>query len=144
MLTPSLWVQAASQNAFDTGAAMALFVSYSAYFTRKNGAVRFGTLIPLVNNTVSSLRPDDFFYRVLYSDSNFSHADEIRHFTNNADEWSRQYRINFYLDPRSVRLRRWNRSRAVRVILPVFVVCGNHLVNRTCPADCGHPQRLGM
>ncbi|KAF7233524.1 hypothetical protein EG68_05998 [Paragonimus skrjabini miyazakii] len=55
MLTPSLWVQAASQNAFDTGAAMALFVSYSAYFTRKNGAVRFGTLIPLVNNTISLL-----------------------------------------------------------------------------------------
>ncbi|KAF8561760.1 hypothetical protein P879_09443, partial [Paragonimus westermani] len=55
MLTPSLWVQAASQNAFDTGAAMALFISYSAYFTRKNGAVRFGTLIPLVNNTVSLL-----------------------------------------------------------------------------------------
>ncbi|KAF6775313.1 hypothetical protein AHF37_05217 [Paragonimus kellicotti] len=49
------YAEAASQNAFDTGAAMALFVSYSAYFTRKNGAVRFGTLIPLVNNTVSLL-----------------------------------------------------------------------------------------
>ncbi|TPP60355.1 Sodium dependent neurotransmitter transporter, partial [Fasciola gigantica] len=53
MLTPSLWVAAASQNAFDTGAAMALFISYSAYFTRKNGAVRFGFSIPLVNNMVS-------------------------------------------------------------------------------------------
>ncbi|GAA31230.2 uncharacterized sodium-dependent transporter MJ1319 [Clonorchis sinensis] len=55
MLTPSVWVQAATQNAFDTGAAMALFVSYSAYFTRKNGAVRFGSLVPLVNNSVSLL-----------------------------------------------------------------------------------------
>ncbi|CAH8558602.1 unnamed protein product [Dicrocoelium dendriticum] len=55
MLTPSLWVQAASQNAFDTGAAMALFISYSAYFTRKNGAVRFGMLVPMANNTVSLL-----------------------------------------------------------------------------------------
>ncbi|OON19887.1 hypothetical protein X801_04240, partial [Opisthorchis viverrini] len=54
MLTPSVWVQAATQNAFDTGAAMALFVSYSAYFTRKNGAVRFGSLVPLVNNSHST------------------------------------------------------------------------------------------
>lgn len=52
MLKPSLWVAAASQNAFDTGAAMALFISYSAYFTRKNGAVRFGFSIPIVNNMV--------------------------------------------------------------------------------------------
>ncbi|KAK4472453.1 hypothetical protein MN116_003704 [Schistosoma mekongi] len=53
MFTPSLWVAAASQNAFDTGAAMALFISYSSYFNRKNGAVRLGTMIPLCNNMVS-------------------------------------------------------------------------------------------
>ncbi|RTG84636.1 uncharacterized protein DC041_0009159 [Schistosoma bovis] len=52
MFTPSLWVAAASQNAFDTGAAMALFISYSSYFSRKNGAVRLGTMIPLCNNMV--------------------------------------------------------------------------------------------
>ncbi|CAH8448276.1 unnamed protein product [Schistosoma margrebowiei] len=55
MFTPSLWVAAASQNAFDTGAAMALFISYSSYFSRKNGAVRLGTMIPLCNNMVSLL-----------------------------------------------------------------------------------------
>ncbi|CAI2723436.1 unnamed protein product [Schistosoma spindalis] len=55
MFTPSLWVAAASQNAFDTGAAMALFISYSSYFSRKNGAVRLGTMIPLCNNMVSSI-----------------------------------------------------------------------------------------
>ncbi|CAH8445374.1 unnamed protein product [Schistosoma mattheei] len=54
MFTPSLWVAAASQNAFDTGAAMALFISYSSYFSRKNGAVRLGTMIPLCNNMSSN------------------------------------------------------------------------------------------
>ncbi|VDP97839.1 unnamed protein product [Trichobilharzia regenti] len=55
MFSPSLWVAAASQNAFDTGAAMALFISYSAYFNRKNGSVRLGTMIPMGNNMVSLL-----------------------------------------------------------------------------------------
>ncbi|CAH8830935.1 unnamed protein product [Trichobilharzia szidati] len=55
MFSPSLWVAAASQNAFDTGAAMALFISYSAYFNRKNGSVRLGTMIPMCNNMVSLL-----------------------------------------------------------------------------------------
>ncbi|CAH8450712.1 unnamed protein product [Heterobilharzia americana] len=55
MFTPSLWVAAASQNAFDTGAAMALFISYSAYFSRRNGSVRIGTITPLCNNMVSLL-----------------------------------------------------------------------------------------
>ncbi|VEL37743.1 unnamed protein product [Protopolystoma xenopodis] len=50
---PGLWVDAAVQNAFDTGAGMALFTAYSAYFTRRNGVVRYGTMIPAANNIVS-------------------------------------------------------------------------------------------
>ncbi|TGZ75212.1 hypothetical protein CRM22_000507 [Opisthorchis felineus] len=74
MLTPSVWVQAATQNAFDTGAAMALFVSYSAYFTRKNGAVRFGSLVPLVNNSVSEVWHNVFITCSLSNDPYWWHV----------------------------------------------------------------------
>ncbi|PAA64796.1 hypothetical protein BOX15_Mlig022340g3 [Macrostomum lignano] len=52
---PRLWVDSASQNAFDTGAAMGLIVPYATYMTRKHGVVRFSTLIPAMNNFVSML-----------------------------------------------------------------------------------------
>ncbi|VDM31698.1 unnamed protein product [Hydatigera taeniaeformis] len=50
---PQVYVEAACQNAFDTAAGMGLFSAYAAYFTRETGAVRFGTLLPMVNNLVS-------------------------------------------------------------------------------------------
>ncbi|KAL5109113.1 hypothetical protein TcWFU_006661 [Taenia crassiceps] len=50
---PLVYVEAACQNAFDTAAGMGLFSAYAAYFTRQTGAVRFGTLLPMVNNLVS-------------------------------------------------------------------------------------------
>uniref|UniRef100_A0A1I8HGJ6 Sodium-dependent transporter n=1 Tax=Macrostomum lignano TaxID=282301 RepID=A0A1I8HGJ6_9PLAT len=50
-----LWVDSASQNAFDTGAAMGLIVPYATYMTRKNGVVRFSMFIPTMNNFVSLL-----------------------------------------------------------------------------------------
>lgn len=50
-----LWVDSASQNAFDTGAAMGLIVPYATYMTRKNGVVRFSVFIPSMNNFVSLL-----------------------------------------------------------------------------------------
>lgn len=49
---PQVYVEAACQNAFDTAAGMGLFSAYAAYFTRQTGAVRFGTLLPVVNNLV--------------------------------------------------------------------------------------------
>ncbi|XP_071804584.1 uncharacterized sodium-dependent transporter YocR-like [Asterias amurensis] len=52
---PGLWVDAVTQNAFDTGAGSGLFVSYAAYMTSKNGIVRYGTLVPLCNNVISLL-----------------------------------------------------------------------------------------
>ncbi|XP_071491876.1 uncharacterized sodium-dependent transporter YocR-like [Diadema antillarum] len=48
-----MWVDAISQNAFDTGAAAGLFVSYSAYMTADHGIVRYGNFIPIGNNLVS-------------------------------------------------------------------------------------------
>ncbi|VDK37142.1 unnamed protein product [Taenia asiatica] len=53
LANPQVYVEAACQNAFDTAAGMGLFSAYAAYFTRQTGAVRFGTLLPMVNNLVS-------------------------------------------------------------------------------------------
>ncbi|XP_013385475.1 uncharacterized protein LOC106155279 [Lingula anatina] len=50
---PRLWVDAVSQNAFDTGAGMGLIIPYAAYMTSNHGIVRYGTLIPATNNMVS-------------------------------------------------------------------------------------------
>ncbi|XP_053383135.1 uncharacterized sodium-dependent transporter YhdH-like [Mercenaria mercenaria] len=50
---PRLWVDAVSQNAFDTGAGMGLMIPYSAYMTKKNGIVKYGHLVPAINNLVS-------------------------------------------------------------------------------------------
>lgn len=52
---PRLWVDAVSQNAFDTGAGMGLMIPYSAYMTKKNGIVKYSHLVPATNNLVSLL-----------------------------------------------------------------------------------------
>ena len=49
---PRLWVDALSQNAFDTGAGMGLMIPYSSYMTKKNGIVKYGHLIPATNNLI--------------------------------------------------------------------------------------------
>ncbi|XP_071958674.1 uncharacterized sodium-dependent transporter YhdH-like isoform X1 [Antedon mediterranea] len=48
-----LWIDAVSQNAFDTGAASGLFLSYAAYMTAEHSIVKIGFLIPIGNNLVS-------------------------------------------------------------------------------------------
>nr|KAG5701508.1 hypothetical protein BaRGS_000904 [Batillaria attramentaria] len=50
---PRVWVDALSQNAFDTGAGMGIMIIYSSYMTRANGSVRYATLLPSLNNLVS-------------------------------------------------------------------------------------------
>lgn len=50
---PRLWVDAISQNAFDTGAGMGLMIPYSAFMTRDHAIVKYATLIPATNNVVS-------------------------------------------------------------------------------------------
>ncbi|CAG5124480.1 unnamed protein product, partial [Candidula unifasciata] len=50
---PRVWVDALSQNAFDTGAGAGLMVPYSSFMTRNHGIVRYATLIPATNNLVS-------------------------------------------------------------------------------------------
>lgn len=50
-----MWLDAITQNAWDTSAASFGFLTYAAYMKRTNGAVRIGTTIPLGNNIVSFL-----------------------------------------------------------------------------------------
>ncbi|XP_038051650.1 uncharacterized sodium-dependent transporter HI_0736-like [Patiria miniata] len=50
---PRMWVDAITQNAFDTGAGSGLFVSYAAFMTAQNGIVRYATLVPICNNVIS-------------------------------------------------------------------------------------------
>eukprot|EP00058_Branchiostoma_floridae_P023195 XP_002608685.1 hypothetical protein BRAFLDRAFT_73907 [Branchiostoma floridae] len=48
-----LWIDALSQNAWDTGAACGIFLVYGASMTQSMGPVKTGLLIPFLNNTVS-------------------------------------------------------------------------------------------
>ncbi|VDP66560.1 unnamed protein product [Echinostoma caproni] len=49
----SLWIAAASQNAFDTGAGMALLMTYAMYVGHEAKIVHYSTFIPITNNLVS-------------------------------------------------------------------------------------------
>eukprot|EP00118_Oscarella_pearsei_P003316 m.13872 g.13872 ORF g.13872 m.13872 type:complete len:549 (+) comp25278_c0_seq2:3519-5165(+) len=51
--TSQVWVDAVTQNAWDTGAAGGLFLTYATYMRRHDGVVTMGTLTPLANNFVS-------------------------------------------------------------------------------------------
>jgi NSS family neurotransmitter:Na+ symporter len=61
MFTPSwetfgdaqLWRDALTQNAWDTGAGGALFLTYATYMKREQGAVKLGSTTPIINNLVS-------------------------------------------------------------------------------------------
>ncbi|XP_050389162.2 uncharacterized sodium-dependent transporter HI_0736 [Patella vulgata] len=52
---PRLWVDALSQNAYDTGAGQGLMIPYSSFMTRENAVVKYATLIPTTNNLISLL-----------------------------------------------------------------------------------------
>ncbi|KAF5395903.1 hypothetical protein PHET_11332, partial [Paragonimus heterotremus] len=50
---PGLWIAAAAQNAFDTGAGMSMLLVYATYMDRSAGVVRYSMLISAMNNLVS-------------------------------------------------------------------------------------------
>ncbi|KAL8558241.1 hypothetical protein ACOMHN_040939 [Nucella lapillus] len=64
---PRLWVDALSQNAFDTGAGMGLMIPYSSFMTRSHGVVRYGSVLPAVNNVVSLIAGMTVFSTVFSS-----------------------------------------------------------------------------
>ncbi|CAL8102018.1 unnamed protein product [Calicophoron daubneyi] len=50
---PGLWIAAAGQNAFDTGAGMSVLMTYAAFTGRSASITKYSIFIPLVNNLVS-------------------------------------------------------------------------------------------
>ncbi|KAL3317019.1 hypothetical protein Ciccas_004325 [Cichlidogyrus casuarinus] len=52
---PSLWIAAVTQNAFDTGAGQGSFTTYSSFFTRTDGSIRYAMTMPVLNNLVSMI-----------------------------------------------------------------------------------------
>lgn len=49
---PQMYGEAACQNAFDTTAEMGMVSAYAAYFSRRTGAVRYATTLPMITNFV--------------------------------------------------------------------------------------------
>ncbi len=52
---PGIWLQALTQNAWDTGAGWGLILTYGAYMKKEHGVVRNAVLTGVGNNTVSLL-----------------------------------------------------------------------------------------
>src|SRR5690606_30740482 len=52
---PKTWLEALTQNAWDTGAGWGLILTYAAYMQREHGVVRNAVLTGVSNNTVSLL-----------------------------------------------------------------------------------------
>jgi NSS family neurotransmitter:Na+ symporter len=52
---PSIWLQALTQNAWDTGAGWGLFLTYAAYMKAEHGTVKNAFITGIGNNTVSIL-----------------------------------------------------------------------------------------
>jgi len=52
---PKIWLDALTQNAWDTGAGWGLFLTYAAYMKREHGAVGNAFLTGIGNNTISLL-----------------------------------------------------------------------------------------
>ncbi len=50
---PTVWVEALTQNAWDTGAGWGLFLTYAAYMSHKHGVVKNAFATAIGNNTVS-------------------------------------------------------------------------------------------
>lgn len=55
LASPRVWLEALTQNAWDTGAGWGLILTYAAYMHREHGVVRNAVLTGVGNNTVSLL-----------------------------------------------------------------------------------------
>lgn len=53
MRSSKLWLDAISQNAWDTGAGLGTFLTYATFMKRNQGAVKLGSATPVMNNVVS-------------------------------------------------------------------------------------------
>jgi NSS family neurotransmitter:Na+ symporter len=55
LLQPEIWLQALTQNAWDTGAGWGLFLTYAAYMRTEHGIVKNAFITGIGNNTISIL-----------------------------------------------------------------------------------------
>jgi NSS family neurotransmitter:Na+ symporter len=55
LLRPRIWLEALTQNAWDTGAGWGLILTYGAYMQRRHGIVKNALITGVGNNTVSLL-----------------------------------------------------------------------------------------
>lgn len=55
LATPRIWIEALTQNAWDTGAGWGLFLTYAAYMSTRQGVVKNAIATAVGNNTVSLL-----------------------------------------------------------------------------------------
>ena len=55
LVRPKIWLEALTQNAWDTGAGWGLFLTYAAYMKREQGAVKNAFTTGIGNNVVSLL-----------------------------------------------------------------------------------------
>ncbi len=77
---PSLWLEALTQNAWDTGAGWGLILTYAAYMQRRQGVVKNAFITGIGNNTVSLLAAVMVFgivFATLGAEMERSHVMEI-------------------------------------------------------------------
>jgi len=64
LLRPSLWLEALTQNAWDTGAGWGLILTYGAYMQRQHGVVKNAFITGIGNNIISLLAATMIFATV--------------------------------------------------------------------------------
>jgi NSS family neurotransmitter:Na+ symporter len=73
--TPEIWLQALTQNAWDTGAGWGLFLTYATYMKIEHGTVKNAFITGIGNNTISLLMAIMIFgtvFSVLQHNQSFS------------------------------------------------------------------------
>ncbi|MBN2212785.1 MAG: sodium-dependent transporter [Bacteroidales bacterium] len=76
-LQPEIWLQALTQNAWDTGAGWGLFLTYAAYMKTEHGVVKNAFITGIGNNTISILMAIVIFstvFSVLQFNAGYSDA----------------------------------------------------------------------
>ncbi len=76
--TPEIWLQALTQNAWDTGAGWGLFLCYAAYMQKKHGVVKNAFITGFGNNFISIIMAIMIFgtvFSVLQTGQNFTDAE---------------------------------------------------------------------
>ena len=77
---PRLWVDALSQNAFDTGAGMGLMIPYASFMTIDNNIVKYGMAIPSINNLIRyRYEVPSVPYNILHSNKQEAHGPHRSH-----------------------------------------------------------------